>query len=106
MRRHHGAIVKQLMLVELVEMFQVMAELEGLCARLATRRMTLEERKQLHQIHCLAGKRIGNQDFEAFFESNNEFHECIFVGSKNRFLQQESRALRSNRVNPYRRYIT
>src|ERR1019366_9103929 len=69
MRRHHGAIVKQLTLVELVEMFQVMAEFEG------------------------------------FFESNNEFHECIFVGSKNNFLQQESRALR-NRVNPYRRYIT
>ncbi|HKS86372.1 MAG TPA: FCD domain-containing protein, partial [Pseudolabrys sp.] len=45
------------------------------------------------------------QDFEGFFESNNEFHEAIFVGSKNRFLQQESRALR-NRVNPYRRYIT
>ena len=53
----------------------------------------------------LAGKRIANQDFEGFFEINNEFHEVIFVGSKNRFLQQESRALR-NRVNPYRRYIT
>jgi DNA-binding GntR family transcriptional regulator len=104
-RRHHGAIVKQLTLVELIEMFQVIAELEGLCARLAARRMTLAERKQLHQIHRLAGKRIGYQDFEAFFESNNEFHENIFVGSKNRFLQQESRALR-NRVNPYRRYIT
>lgn len=29
-RRHQGAIVRQLTLVELVEMFQVMAELEGL----------------------------------------------------------------------------
>jgi DNA-binding GntR family transcriptional regulator len=105
MRRHHGAVVKQLTLVELVEMFQVMAELEGLCARLAARRMTLEERKKLHQIHRLAGKRIGDQNFEGFFESNNEFHDSIFVGSKNLFLQQESRALR-NRVNPYRRYIT
>lgn len=105
MRRHHGAVVKQLTLIELVEMFQVMAELEGLCARLSARRMTLAEHKQLHQIHKVAGKRIADQDFEAFFESNNEFHEAIFVGSKNRFLQQESRALR-NRVNPYRRYIT
>jgi DNA-binding GntR family transcriptional regulator len=76
-RRHHGAIVKQLTLVELIEMFQVMAELEGLCARLAARRMTLAERKQLHQIHRLAGKRIGDQDFEAFFESNNEFHKTF-----------------------------
>ena len=105
MRRHHGAVVKQLTLVELVEMFQVMAELEGLCARLSARRMTLAERKQLRQIHKRAGKSIADHDFEGFFEINNEFHEAIFVGSKNQFLQQESRALRS-RVNPYRRYIT
>jgi DNA-binding GntR family transcriptional regulator len=104
-RRHHGAVVKQLTLIELVEMFQVMAELEGLCARLAARRMTLSERKALKEIQKIAAKRISNRDHEAFFESNNDFHEAIFVGSKNNFLQQESRSLRS-RVNPYRRYIT
>lgn len=105
LRRHHGAVVKQLTLVELVEMFQVMAELEGLCARLAARRMTLAERKSLREIQKIAAKRISNRDHEGFFESNNDFHEAIFVGSKNNFLQQESRSLR-NRVNPYRRYIT
>lgn len=105
MRRHHGAVVKQLTLVELVEMFQVMAELEGLCARLAARRMTLVERKELRQILKAGAKRIAERDFEGFFLNNNDFHEAIFVGSKNNFLQQESRALRA-RVNPYRRYIT
>lgn len=105
MRRHQGAIVRQLTLIELVEMFQVMAELEGLCARLAARRMTLIERKELRQILKAGAKRIAEQDFEGFFLSNNDFHEAIFVGSKNNFLQQESRALRA-RVNPYRRYIT
>jgi DNA-binding GntR family transcriptional regulator len=104
-RRHHGAVVKQLTLVELVEMFQVMAELEGLCARLAARRMTLSERKGLKELQKIAAKRISNRDHEAFFASNNDFHEAIFVGSKNNFLQRESRSLR-NRVDPYRRYIT
>lgn len=105
MRRNQGAVVKQLTLVELIEMFQVMAELEGLCARLAARRMTLGERKKLRQLHKAGGERVAKSDFEGFFENNNEFHEAIFVGSKNGFLQQESRAIR-NRVNPYRRYIT
>jgi len=105
MRRNQGAVVKQLTLVELIEMFQVMAELEGLCARLAARRMSAAERKELLRIHKVSGKRITDEDFEGFFSDNNDFHEVIFVASKNRFLQQESRALR-NRVNPYRRYIT
>ncbi|HET7848422.1 MAG TPA: GntR family transcriptional regulator [Pseudolabrys sp.] len=105
MRRHHGAIVKKLTLVELIEMFQVMAELEGLCARLSARRMTLAERKQLRQIQKAGAKMVATQNFEGFFENNNEFHEAIFVGSKNAFLQQEARRLRS-RVNPHRRYIT
>lgn len=104
-RRHQGAVVRQLTLVELVEMFQVMAELEGLCARLAARRMTLVERKELRHILKAGTKRIAEQDYEGFFLSNNDFHEAIFVGSKNNFLQQEARALRA-RVNPYRRYIT
>ena len=104
-RRHQGAIVRQLTLVELVEMFQVMAELEGLCARLAARRITQAERKEIRQILKVGSKRIAEQDYEGFFLSNNDFHEAIFVASKNTFLQQESRALRA-RVNPYRRYIT
>ena len=104
-RRHQGAIVRQLTLVELVEMFQVMAELEGLCARLSARRMNSAERKELVQILKAGNKRIDDQDYEGFFLSNNDFHEAIFVGSKNNFLQEEARALRA-RVNPYRRYIT
>lgn len=105
LRRHHGAVVKQLTLVELVEMFQVMAELEGLCARLSARRMTLSERKSLKVIQKTAAKQIADKDHEGFFRTNNKFHEMIFEGSKNKFLQQESRSLR-NRVDPYRRYIT
>ncbi len=100
-----GVFVRQPGPVELIEMFQVMAELEGLCARLAARRMSAAERKELLRIHKASGKRMSDDDFEGFFEDNNDFHEVIFVASKNRFLQQESRSLR-NRVNPYRRYIT
>ena len=105
MRRHHGAIVRRLSLVELVEMFQVMAEIEGLCARLSARRMTLAERQHLREIHKIGIRHVAAQNYEEFFENNNEFHEAIFVGSKNSFLVGEAKRLR-NRVNPHRHYIT
>lgn len=105
MRRHQGAIVKQLTFAELSEMFQVMAELEGLCARLAARRIGPDERVRLRRFHELCKTCLGKLDHEGFFEANNDFHEVIFQASRNNFLIEEASALRK-RVNPYRRYIT
>lgn len=105
MRRHQGAVVKALTIRELMEMFQVMAELEGLCARLAARRMRSDERQRLHRTHQACRERVDAGDHEGFFSGNNEFHEVIYAGSHNRFLQEETRSLR-NRINAYRRYIT
>jgi DNA-binding GntR family transcriptional regulator len=105
MRRHHGAIVKQHTITELIEMFQVMAELEGLAARLAARRITSEELVELRQAHDLCIERIKQDDHEGFFKANNEFHDLIFSVSRSQFLVEEARSLR-RRVNPYRHYIT
>lgn len=105
MRRHQGALVKQHTITELIEMFQVMAELEGLAARLAARRMTSEEMAQLRQAHDLCRKRIDENDHEGFFKANNEFHDLIFSAARSQFLIEEARSLR-RRVNPYRHYIT
>ncbi|HKQ94682.1 MAG TPA: GntR family transcriptional regulator [Aestuariivirgaceae bacterium] len=105
MRRHQGAIVKQHTITELIEMFQVMAELEGLAARLAARRITSEELVQLRQAHDKCIERIKQEDHEGFFKANNEFHDLIFAASRSRFLLEEAGSLR-RRVNPYRHYIT
>lgn len=105
MRRHQGAIVKQHTITELIEMFQVMAELEGLAARLAARRITSEELVQLRRAHDLCRQRIELNDHEGFFKANNEFHDLIFSAARNQFLIEEARSLK-RRVNPYRHYIT
>jgi DNA-binding GntR family transcriptional regulator len=104
-RRHQGAVVRSLTIPELIEMFQVVAELEGLCARLAARRMIKAERKALHVAHRACAGYVEKDDPERFFKANNEFHEIIYAGSHNNFLERETRELR-NRVNPHRRYIT
>jgi DNA-binding GntR family transcriptional regulator len=105
MRRHQGALVKQHTITELIEMFQVMAELEGLAARLAARRITSEEMVQLRQAHDLCRERIEQNDHEGFFKANNMFHDLIFSAARSHFLIDEARSLR-RRVNPYRHYIT
>lgn len=105
MRRHQGALVKQHTITELIEMFQVMAELEGLSARLAARRITPEERDALRKAHSLCQQRQEELDHEGFFEANNEFHDIIFIAARSQFLLDEARSLR-RRVNPYRHYLT
>ncbi len=49
-RPRQGAVVAVITLPRLIEMFEVMAELEGMCARLAARRMTDDERSELQNV--------------------------------------------------------
>jgi DNA-binding GntR family transcriptional regulator len=104
-RKNQGATVKRLTTAELIEMFQVIAELEGLSARLCARRMSSDELAELRQRHDECAAKAKARDHEGFFLANNVFHDVIFRGSHNTFLQVESRKLR-NRVNVYRWRIT
>ena len=104
-RRNQGATVRRLNTGELIEMFQVMAELEGLCARLSARRMNETELARMRELHDVCAARASEGKHEAFFEANNAFHEAISDGSRNSFLQEETRKLR-NRINVYRWHIT
>lgn len=105
MRSRHGAVVAVLTVPRMIEMFQVMAELEGLCARLAARRLAKAQGRVLEAIHrrlIAAGKR---KDIMGFYEVNREFHEAVYDAAQNGFLAEQTRALR-NRVAPYRRHVT
>lgn len=101
-RPHRGAFVRDIGITRLVEMFQVMAELEAVCIRLACRRMTAEELHSLKEAHgaCVAAAAGGNPD--EYFHANERFHEAIYVGSHNSFLAEQARALQ-NRLKAYRR---
>ncbi len=104
-RKNQGAAVRRLTTTELIEMFQVMAEFEGLSARLSARRMSTAEIGEMRRLHSECAALADGSDYEGFFAANNLFHQSIFLGSKNEFLHAESRNLR-NRVNVYRRHIT
>lgn len=104
-RHRQGAVVVALTIPQLIEIFEVMAELEGLCARLAARRSTEEDRRALQSAHESCLERAKAADPEGFYLENKGFHEIIYAASRNAFLEENTRTLR-NRVGPYRRYIT
>lgn len=104
-RAHQGAVVRQLTLPELLEMFQVMAELEGLGARLAARRINSQTIDRLRQSHEACQRFAAKREEERFFEENNRLHDIILTASRNKFLIDEVHRL-VGRVNPYRRFVT
>ncbi len=102
MRPRQGALVAAIGTYQLAEMFEVMSELEALCARLAARRMTPRERNELAALHEACRPCLESGEADGYYEMNLRFHEAIYAGSHNAFLEQETRKIR-RRVSPYRR---
>lgn len=105
LRGRQGAIVRAIKAEALIEMFQVMAELEGLCARLAARRVPQTWGDEISKIHqrLIAAGETGNIDL--FYDVNQEFHEAIYDASRNAYVADQTRKLR-NQVAAYRRRVT
>lgn len=97
-----GAYVRHPSIIELVEMFEVMAELEGMCGRLAARRLSEQGRAELSQLHEQSKGFVDAGDSDGYYEANVAFHEAIYQGGQNRFLADQTRTIR-NRLAPYRR---
>ncbi len=105
LRGRQGATVRAIKAQALIEMFQVMAELEGLCARLAARRVSQAWGDEISEIHqrLISASETGGIDL--FYDINQEFHEAIYEASRNAFLADQTRKLR-NQVAAYRRRVT
>ena len=97
-----GTFVSTPSLSELVEMFEVMAELECMAVRLATRRATSADIDALTESNeaCRAAFEAG--DTKRYYELNAAVHRQIYKMSGNSFLTVEAQRLH-DRLRPYRR---
>jgi DNA-binding GntR family transcriptional regulator len=102
MRPRHGAVVAKISLHRLIEMFEVMAELEALCGRLAARRMSASDHQNLLHAHHACERAREAMDPDAYYYENERFHRVIYEGSRNGFLTEQASALH-RRLRPYRR---
>ncbi|CAN7728212.1 GntR family transcriptional regulator [Bosea sp. LjRoot9] len=101
-RPHRGAVVALPTPSQLHDMFEVMAELEGLCAGLAARNMTVPERRGLEALHQALRTLVHEGDPARYHETNEAFHAAIYAGTHNGYLAELTLMTRA-RVAPFRR---
>jgi DNA-binding GntR family transcriptional regulator len=101
-RARRGVVVTRMTPERVMEMFETMAEIEAVCVRLATYRMTPLERSQLIELHESSSTMVMAGDFDAYDRFNHAFHECIYRATHNAFLAEQAIALRA-RLNGLRR---
>ncbi len=97
-----GTFVTSLTAEELAERFEMMAEVEATCSRLAARRISETELAAFDAIHqrCRAASDAG--DVEEYYLQNSLFHHCIYNATHNAFLAREASRLHAM-LQPYRR---
>lgn len=98
-----GAVVAPLDLHRMVQMFEVMSDVEGLCARYAARRMSPDEKARLSAMVEEAGLLCEAHDLDGYYAVNRAFHDAVYDGSHNEVLKEMARSLFA-RLAPYRRY--
>lgn len=89
-----GVYVSRMSIKELLAMFELQAELEGICARYSARRMSTEQRATLKSIYERQCDCIERGDPIQYAQENADFHEVIYRGSHNRYLAEQSRLIR------------
>ena len=65
-----GAEVSQVSVSMLIEMFEVMAVFEGMCAQLAARRANQDEISEMYKTHQMLEKIFENEDHKEFYNIN------------------------------------
>jgi DNA-binding GntR family transcriptional regulator len=103
MRPHRGAVAKRLSLAEIVELFEMMAMFEGLCARLAAKRAMLHQLSALRAAHETCRTHVQNEALDLYYKANETFHEQIYHACGNAALIKQTLQLR-DRLKPFRRY--
>jgi DNA-binding GntR family transcriptional regulator len=101
-RAHAKAIVAKPDEADLRGMFDVMAELEALCAGRAALAMDASERDALDALHAQMAGIVRDGDAIAYAEANDAFHSAIYDGAHNAYLCEITRSTRA-RLQPFRR---
>ena len=89
-RPRRGVFVRTPGPVELIEMFEVMAELEATCGRLAASRITEAGLGDLREVNRGCEEAAAAEDADAFYAANDRFHHLVYRHSGNAYLEAEA----------------
>lgn len=87
-KARRGIFVTDIAITDLTQIYEVRVELEGLCARLATNRITpdqlIEMKNLAYQYECM-----DQSDLDQLFILDHQFHRLLARASRNKFLSDE-----------------
>lgn len=98
---HKGAFVSQPRIEDIKDMFEVMSVLEGMCARVATKKMKDKDLKKIEGLHEKLEWHYRNRDHKAYLDVNNVLHVYIQQLAGNKALLEVINALRG-KISLYR----
>lgn len=101
-RPRRGVFVTAVTQDQIMDMFETMAELEAMCVRLATYRVTPAQRSKLHDMHHASTALVRDGDVGAYDAFNRNFHETIYSAARNQFMAAQTAAVRA-RLSAFRR---
>jgi DNA-binding GntR family transcriptional regulator len=84
-----GVFVRQPGAVELVEMFEVMAELEAACARLAATRISDAALDDMRAANARCRDAVAARDADGYYRENEGFHAILYREAGNAYLEGE-----------------
>jgi DNA-binding GntR family transcriptional regulator len=99
---NRSAVVTKVSQQHLVSMFEAMAELEGICARLSAERMTVDERRLFEIDHRASARLVHLGREEDYAAHNTEFHSRLYRGAHNDHVFELVTQTRA-RLAPFRR---
>ncbi len=101
-RPRRGVVVTRLTPERIMDMFETTAEVEAMCVRLATYRMTPLERSHLADLHEGSLRLVEARDIDGYDGFNREFHEALYRATHNGFMAEQALAIRA-RLEAFRR---
>lgn len=102
LKPRRGAFVRRPSVSEIIEMFEVMAELEGMCGRLAARRISKAQTRELIAALEACEAACTRGELDAYYYENERFHFVIYRACGNGYLSAQAMTLH-RRLKPYRR---
>lgn len=99
---YRGTIVNEIGRKKIIDLFEIMGALEALCGKFAAQRMSARAIAELQDLHAQMGSFAADGAHDLYEQANTEFHQIIYLGSRNEELQQLVETLRL-KLAPFRR---
>ena len=97
-----GVTVAMMTAERIMDMFETTAEVEAMCVRLATYRISPVERSQLQEMRDASAEWVRGGNINAYDDFNRQFHEAIYRATHNQFLVEQAIGIRA-RLAAFRR---